>query len=158
MIRNRSFRMMGMAALSAAGLAGVMVLGSASIAAAQPASTLSLSPDVISATAAASGFNVTATWTHAHHPNAGSLVLVECNYGVYSGDPSACNQNPNNLDLPGGPWIPTDQHSNGSGVIQVESGTVGDGTCNGGQVCAVILANLNTQAVIAGPTGFGLTP
>jgi predicted membrane-bound mannosyltransferase len=158
MIRNRSIRMMGMAILSTVGLAGVMVLGSASIAAAQPASTVSLSPDVVSATACAAGCNITVTWTHAHHTNAGSLVLVECNYGVYSGDPTACNQNPNNVDLPGGPWIPTDQHSNGSDVIQVTSGTVGDGTCNGGQVCAIILANLGTQAVIAGPTGFGLTP
>jgi hypothetical protein len=160
MIRNRSIRMMGMAILSTVGLAGVLVLGSASIAAASGTSTLSVSPSFVSdaGCAAPAGCNVTVTWTHAHHSNAGSLVLVECNYNVYTGDVSACNQNPNNIDEPGGPWIPTDQHSNGSAVIQVESGTVGDGTCDGGQVCAITLANLNTEAPIAGPAPFAFTP
>ncbi len=161
MIRNHSLRMMGMTTLSAIGLAGVLVLGSASIAAAAGPTTLKLHPKIVSATACAptTGCNMTVTWAHAHHSNVqGGLVLVECNFNVYSGDAAACNENPNNLDQPGGPWVPADQHSNGSDVIQVESGPVGDGTCNSGQVCAIVLANITTMAPIAGPTAFGLTP
>lgn len=161
MIRNRSIRMMGMAILSTVGLAGVLVLGSASIAAASGATTLTVSPDFVSdaGCAAPTGCAVTVTWTHAHPANAhDGLVIVECNYNVFSGDASACNQDPSNIDEPGGPWLANPSTSNGSDSIQLESGTVGDGTCDGGQVCAIILANATTQEPIAGPVPFGVTP
>lgn len=158
MIRKRSIRMMGMAILSTVGLAGVLVLGSASIAAAQPPTTLSVNPSGVSASGCTAGCDVTVTWAHAHHTNAGSLVLVECNFNVYTGDETACNEDPSNVDEPGGPWIPTDQKSNGSATITFQTGTVGDGTCNADEVCAVVLANLNTEAPIAGPTAIGIIP
>lgn len=159
MIRNRKFRMMGMATVSAVGLASVLVLGSASIAAAATGTSVTLSPNFVSATAAATGADVTVTWHKLGHMNANELVIVECNYNVYTGDAAACNEDPSNLDLPGGPWIPTTQTAgNGSAVIQVTSGTVGDGTCDGGQVCAIVIANLSTETPIAGPIPFGLTP
>ncbi len=158
LIRNRSLRMMGMATLSAVGLAGVLVLGTASIAAANQTTTLSVSPYAVSGAGCTGGCNVTVTWAHAHHTNAGSLVIVECNYNVYTGDETACNEDPDNLDQPGGPWIPSEQTSNGSAVISFQTGAVGDGTCDGGQVCAVVLANINTEAPIAGPTPLAVTP
>jgi hypothetical protein len=159
MIRNRSIRMMGMAMLSAAGLAGVLVLGSASIAAASGGGPqLSVSPSSISSSGCAAGCNLTATWSHLGQPNKNNIVLVECNYNVYSADASACNEDPSNLDMPGGPWIPSDQMVRGSAVIQPESGTVGDWTCNGGEVCAIVLANVTTQEPVAGPAAFAVTP
>lgn len=163
MIRNRKFGRLGAGAiLATATLAGVLTLGSsvagATMASAQNVTGVSVSPAFISGSGCTSGCTVTVTWVHAHHPNAGSLVLVECNYNVFTGDESACNEDPSNLDQPGGPWIPSDQKSNGSAQIQLETGTVGDSTCNGGQVCAVILANINTEAPIANPAPFGVTP
>jgi hypothetical protein len=159
MIRNRRFGMTGMAALSAIGLVGVIVLGSASIAAASGGGPkLSVSPSSISSSGCAAGCNMTATWSHLGQPNKNNIVLVECNFNVYSADASACNQNPDNLDQPGGPWIPTEQTVRGSGVITPESGTVGDGTCDSGQVCAIVLANVTTQEPVAGPAAFAVTP
>jgi hypothetical protein len=163
MIRNRKFGKVGLGAiLASASLAGVLTLGSsvagATMASAQQTTTVSVSPAFISGAGCTSGCTVTVTWQHAHKANAGNLVLVECNYNVFTGDQTACNQDPSNLDQPGGPWIPSDQKSNGSAQIQLETGTVGDGTCDGGQVCAVILANINTQAPIANPAPFGVTP
>ena len=159
MIRNRSLRMMGMTTLSAIGLAGVLVLGTASIAAAAP-TTLAATPYSVSGAGCTGGCTLTVTWMHAHHSNAGSIVIVECNYNVYSGDPSACNQNPSNVDQPGGPWFPSQQRSNNptGSPITFQTGTVGDGTCNGGQTCAILLANASTMMPITGPTPIAVTP
>ncbi len=159
MIRKRSFRMMGMTLLSAAGLAGVLVLGSASIAAASGGGPqLSVSPSSISGAGCTAGCNLTVTWSHLGQANKGAIVLVECNYNVYTGDETACNENPGNIDMPGGPWIPAAQTVKGSAVIQPETGTVGDGTCDGGQVCAIVLANIDTMEPVAGPAAFAVTP
>jgi hypothetical protein len=160
MIRKRSFRMMGMAMLSAAGLAGVLVLGSASIAAASGGGpTLEVAaPGSISGAGCTAGCNLTVNWAHLGQANKGAIVLVECNYNVYTGDETACNENPSNIDQPGGPWIPSDQTVKGSAVIQPETGTVGDGTCNGDEVCAIVLANIDTMEPVAGPAAFAVTP
>jgi len=157
MIRNHKFRTMGMGLVASLGLASVLVLGGASVAAAQPPTTVSVSTS-ISGSGCTAGCPVTVTWAHAHKANAGSIVIVECNYNVYSGDTSACNQSPSNIDQPGGPWLPSPNKSNGSFSVELESGTVGDGTCDADQVCAVLLANAETMEPITGPTAFAVTP
>jgi hypothetical protein len=157
MIRNHKFRTMGMGLVASLGLASVLVLGGASVAAAQVPTTVSVGSS-ISGAGCTAGCSVTVTWAHAHKANAGSIVIVECNFNVYTGDASACNQDPSNIDQPGGPWLPSPNKSNGSFTVQLESGTVGDGTCDADQVCAVILANAGSHAVIAGPAAFAVTP
>ncbi len=66
-----------------------------------------MNPSFVSATAAASGADVTVSWHKLGHVNAGEILIVECNYNVFSGDPAACDETPSNLDMPGGPWYPS---------------------------------------------------
>jgi hypothetical protein len=159
LIRNRIFGRLGLGAvLASVTLAGVLVLGGASVASAQQATVLKVVPSSISGSGCTAGCPVTVKWKHAHKANAGSIVIVECNFNVYTGDASACNQDPSNIDQPGGPWLPSPNKTNGSFSVELESGTVGDGTCDAGQVCAVILANAETMEPITGPTPFSVTP
>ncbi|MCU1426125.1 MAG: hypothetical protein JWL83_125 [Actinomycetia bacterium] len=147
------------------GLAGSMLFSAASGAGAAAGLSVKVTPDIVPASAAGSptGATVTIKYTNLSlNPNyskANGIAIVECSPNVLASDPAACNQSPANLGQPGGPWVFTG-NTKGSGkkTLALVSGAVGDGTCNPGGLCYIVIADPVTHAVLAPITPFGIDP
>ncbi|HMD47095.1 MAG TPA: hypothetical protein VKG43_13095 [Acidimicrobiales bacterium] len=146
--------------MGALSLAGTLGLG-AGVAGAVAGPNVKATPDIVPASAAGApgGAAMTVKWQNLGeipgYTKAGGIAVTECNPGVLMGDQQACNQNPANLQMPGGPYLGrANTAGNGHLAIAVVSGAVGDGTCNPGEVCFLVVTNANPSA----PVEYGLVP
>jgi len=151
----------GVGALSLAG--GLVVAAGVSTAGATGGPTITVKPDIVAASAAGSpsGAAIKVSIKGTGLPKGkGEIAVSECNPGVLGGDPLACNQNPANLGLPGGPYLGNVNGSGNSTVkMAVVSGAVGDGSCSAGELCyLVVVENPTTSPVEMGLVAFGINP
>jgi hypothetical protein len=149
------------------GLAGGMLFSAASGAGAAAGLSVTLTPDIVPASTAGAAGGATVTIKYSNlslSPNynkADGIAITECNPSVLVGNTTACNQNPANLQQPGGPYLFTG-NTKGSGkqTIALVSGTVGDGAapCNPGGLCYIVIANPVTHLPLAPIKAFGIDP
>jgi len=87
------------------------------------------------------------------------LAVVECNANLSSGDPNACNQNPEDIGRPGGPALAVEKGTNlllaGNFNIPYPfrvsaNNPVGDGLCPPipATTCYLVVADINTHTVV----------
>ena len=87
------------------------------------------------------------------------IAVTECNSGVASSDPNACDSNPSDLGKPGGPML-AETGAKGNArlsykVLVSSTKAVGDGNClPGGDTCFLIAASVANQEPVANPTPF----
>jgi len=143
---------------------GLVFTGGVGVAGATGGPTVTATPDIVGLSAASSPTGASITIKYSNellNPNyvpADGLAITECNPNVLGADPAACNQNPANLGLPGGPYIvKAGKKGKGKATIAVVSGAVGDGVCSAGGLCYIVLADPVTSAEI-GIVAFGINP
>jgi len=96
------------------------------------------------------------------YPAGTELVVVECNANLATMDANACDQNPTDLNKPGGPAIAVEGAAQGGKIlisypVRVSAtNPVGDGLCTPGGTtgsptgtCFLVLADIATEAVVA---------
>jgi hypothetical protein len=87
------------------------------------------------------------------------IAVTECNSNLAGNDPNACDQNPADLNKPGGPMLAM---TGGKGnarisykVLVSSTKAVGDGNClPGGDTCFLIAAQVSNQTPVANPAPF----
>jgi hypothetical protein len=160
MLKNtRIVRIVASMALVGGGILGVAVMGVAGTAGAQPGPSTTATPDILpnSTASTAAGATTVIKWKHLSqipgYSRSAGIAITECNANVLMGDQSACNQNPSNLDMPGGPYLAgANRSGTGHKSISVVEGTVGDGTCSDGTVCYISVSSASQTS----PVSYGL--
>jgi hypothetical protein len=92
-----------------------------------------------------------------------TIAVTECDANLAGGDPAACDQNPADLGLPGGPMLATAGKKGNARlsytVLVSSTQPTGDGNClpggdTSGVPCFLIAADISTQMPVANPTPF----
>ena len=159
LIKNRAFRVVASAALVGGGILGALAFSGSAAATSGPSTTAT--PDILpnSTASTATGATTVVKWKHLNqipgYSKSAGIAITECNANVLTGDTAACNQNPSNLNAPGGPYI-HGANAAGTGHMSVAmvEGPVGDGTCSDGTVCYISVSSANPSA----PVSYGLIP
>jgi hypothetical protein len=87
------------------------------------------------------------------------IAVTECNSNLATNDPNACDQNPSDLNKPGGPMLASTGAKGNARlsykVLVSATKAVGDGNClPGGDTCFLIAASVASQTPVANPTPF----
>ena len=87
------------------------------------------------------------------------IAVTECNSALATNDPNACDQNPADLNKPGGPMLASTGAKGNARltykVLVSSTKPVGDGNClPGGDTCFLIAAQVSNQTPVANPVPF----